>query len=305
MTQLQKMHFAKATYLVNKDLGYFPYFQFILRTRLNKRKAVNVVVTGEAGEGKSYVAWTLCLLLDPKFSVKDIVYTYSDYMKLLRKPRMGRPIMFDEPSYAMGKRDWYKQINKVLVQTIESQRFKVHPLFIPVINKALLDKTIRDHLIQFQVIVKDRGKADVFRLQASQFEEKVYYHFLCQIRYPLIGQCPREYYETNRQSCLGCRQLKKCPTFRAQYERQKLSIQNKRYEQAEVEASYMETRDMTDKQLATMIYSLKDKILNSKGILSAKKLRIVFLHDLDIKIGHNRSYTIKELLKMMHPDEFT
>lgn len=233
MTQLQKMHFAKATYLVNRDLGYFPYFQFILRTRIKKKKAVNVVVTGEAGEGKSYEAWTLCMLLDPKFSVDQIVFTYSDYMKLLRSLPKGKPIMFDEPSYAMGKRDWYKQINKVLVQTIESQRFMVHPLFIPIINKALLDKTIRDHLIQFQVIVKDRGKADVFRLQTSQFEEKVYYHFICQLRYPLIGKC-------TKPSCLGCRKMNQCKEFRAQYERKKKKIQSKRYEQAEVEASYME-----------------------------------------------------------------
>jgi len=244
------MHFAKATYLVNQDAGYFPYFQLILRTRIKKKKAVNIVITGEAGEGKSYQASTLCRLLDPKFTVNEIVYTYAEYMKLLRGLPMGRPIMFDEPSYAMGKRDWYKQINKVLVQTIESQRFKVHPLFIPIINKSLLDKTVRDHLIQFQVIVKDRGKADVFRVQASQFEEKVYYHFLCELRYPLLDKCP--FFKENRDSCLGCRKLKVCSTFRAQYERKKATIQDRRYEQAEVEAAYMETRDMTDKQLANL-----------------------------------------------------
>jgi len=293
---------------VNKDLGYFPYFQLILRTRIRKKKAVNVVVTGEAGEGKSYEAWTLCLLLDSKFTVDQIVYTYASYMKLIRHLPMGRPLMFDEPSYAMGKRDWYKQINKVLVQTIESQRFKVHPLFIPIINKTLLDKTIRDHLIQFQVIVKDRGKAEVFRLQASQFEEKVYHHFLCELHYPLIGKCPKEYFEEgkyrNKNSCLGCRKLKICPTFRAQYERKKAAIQNRRYEQAEMDASYMETRDMTDKQLAKLVYAFKDKIINDKGRVSAKLIRVVLLHNIEVKIGHNRAYTIKELLKLMHPNEF-
>ena len=95
-------------------------------------------MTGEAGVGKSYLAFVLALLLDKKFGVDQIVYTYSDYMRLLRGLPMGRVIVFDEPSYAMGKRDWYKQINKVLVQTIESQRFKVHPLIIPIINKSLL-----------------------------------------------------------------------------------------------------------------------------------------------------------------------
>jgi len=219
-------------------------------------------------------------------------------MNLLRKLPMGKPIMFDEPSYAMGKRDWYKQINKVLVQTIESQRFKVHPLIIPIINLTLLDKTVRDHLIQFVVFTVRRGYGFVYRLHPSQWEEKIYHPKLYTFKWPLIGKCKKD-------SCLGCKKLKRCDELRARYERKKAKIQNKRYEQAEVEAAYMETRDMTDKQLATMIYALKDKLLNDKGELSAKKLRIVFLHNLDIKIGHNRSYTIKELLKLMHTNEFT
>lgn len=299
------MNFAKATYRVNKSLGYFPYFQLILRTRIKKRKAVNVVVTGEAGEGKSYEAWTLCLLIDPKFTVNQIVYTYANYMKLLRNLPMGRAIMFDEPSYAMGKRDWYKQINKVLVQTIESQRFKVHPLFIPIINKSLLDKTIRDHLIQFQVIVKDRGKADVFRIQASQFEEKVYHHFLCELRYPLIGKCPTKYYEgKNKTSCLGCRKLKKCPTFRAAYERKKAAIQNRRYEQAEVEASKLESKEFTNSQLAKLAYSQKKEIVDEHGRINVKKMRIILSRKLNLHISVGRGYDIKALIMFDYPDEF-
>lgn len=300
------MRFSKATYLVNKDAGYFPYFQLILHSRIRKKKAVNIVVTGEAGESKSYTASTLCRLLQPRFQVKDIAYFYSAYMRLLRHRPMGWPIMFDEPSYAMGKREWYKEVNKVLVQTFESQRFKVHPVVIPIINKDLLDKTIREHLIQFQVIMKDRGKGDVFRIQASQFEEKVYHHWLCEIHYPIVDPCPKEYWNgETKDNCIGCGKLKHCPTFRAQYERQKASIQDLRYEQAEQEASFMESREMTDNQLAEMIYKFKDKILNDKGEISAKLVRIVFSRDLNVKVGYNRAYTIKEIVKMNHPNEFT
>ena len=296
--QLKRLHFSNATFLIDKESGYFPYFQWILRSRINKKKAVNIVVSGEAGEGKSYTAFILALLLDKKFTVNQIVYTYAEYMKLLRRLRMGGCIVFDEPSYAMSKREWYKQINKVLVQTIESQRFKVHPLIIPIINKSLLDKTIRDHLIQFQVEMRDRGRAEVYRIQASQKEDKIYYHYICELRYKMIGSCQRD-------SCLGCRKLNQdCQEFRAQYERKKATVQDQRYEQAEADAAYVETRSMTDQQIAQIAYTLKDKILNDKGELSAKKLRVVLLHKLKIKIGYNRAYTVKELLRLMHPDEF-
>lgn len=269
-----------------------------LRRRVAQKKAVNVAVVGEAGISKSYVAFTLCLELDPKFSVDQIVFMYSDYMRLIRKLRIRKPIMFDEPSYAMGKRDWYKQLNKVLVQTIESQRFKIHPLFIPIINMTLLDKTIRDHLIQYAVFCYDRGEAWVYRLYPSQWKDEVYKIYLCTLRMPLIGNC-------TKPSCIGCRKLKKmCMEFRAQYERKKAGVQDERYEQAELEAAYVETRAMTDIQLAHLIYAFKDRIVTEDGNLSPRKIKVTFLLKLNMKVGHNRAYLIAEILRQMYPDEF-
>ena len=271
---------------------------------MNKKKAVNVAVTGEAGEGKSYIAWTLARLLEPKFKVDHIVYFFSTYMKVVRNLPLGWPIMFDEPSYALSKRDWYKQVNKVLVQTIESQRFKVHPVFIPVINKSLLDKTVRTYLLQFQVIVKDRGLADVYRLQASQFEEKLYRHWLCELRIPLLGACPEIHRTTIRSSCLGCRYLKDCSTFRAEYERKKATVQEERYLQAERDAEYMESKDLTDEQIEGKLYEVVNDFLNSEGDIDVDLMRIVAREKLNLHIGHNKAYAMKKAIKYHHPDEF-
>jgi len=291
------MQFSKAKYKANLDQGYFPYFQLILKSRVSQKKAVNVVVSGEAGEGKSYMALTLAKLLDSRFTIDQVIFTYSNYMKRLRKLGMGRAIMFDEPSYAMGKRDWYKQINKVLVQTIESQRFKVHPLFIPIINKALLDKTIRDHLIQFQVSMADRGRAEVYRLQASQFEEKTYYHYLCDLEYPMLGFCPRD-------SCLGCRKFKGCPELRAQYERKKSIIQEKRYEQGEEDAAKIETKEFTIPQLGQIAYSLRIQFTKDDGRINLRKMRYVLRKRLKLHIGSNKGYDIKQWLESEYPEDF-
>lgn len=297
MTQFQTMKFAKARFKVNKNEGYFPYFQFTLRQRIKKKLAVNVAVVGEAGISKSYIAWTLCLLLRPTFTVNQIVYTYAEYMKQLLKLPIGHPMMFDEPSYAMGKRDWYRQLNKVLVQTIESQRFKVHPLFIPIINMNLLDKTIRDHLIQFVVHAIARGRANVYRLYASQWEEKTYHPYLCSLHYPIIGKCQKD-------SCIGCRQLEKCNEFRAQYERKKETIQDERYEQAATEANVMESRAMTDDQLEKLAYKHKAEIVNENGKIDPKKIRLILWEKEHIKIGHSKSYNIKTALLFHYAEEF-
>jgi len=134
-----------------------------------------------------------------RFKLDQVVFTYKQYLRLILKLRMGKPIIFDEPSYAMGKRDWYKELNKALVLTIESQRFKVHPLFIPIINKALLDKTLRSYLIQFQIEMRDRGNAIAYRIYPSQHTEKIYRYTFCKLEYEMFDN-----HLCKRDSCLDC-----------------------------------------------------------------------------------------------------
>lgn len=268
-----------------------------LRHRIKQKMAVNVAIVGEAGVGKSYIAYTLCLEIDRKFSVDQIVYRYSEYMNLLRRLRMGGAIMFDEPSYAMGKRDWYKQLNKVLVQTIESQRFKVHPLFIPIINMTLLDKTIRDHLIQYVVHVLRRGFAFVYRIHPSQWEDKIYHPYICKLRYPMVGECKRE-------SCLGCRKLKSCREFRAAYERKKALVQEERYKQAEEDASKIEAKEFTIQQLGEIAFALRNEFTDEDLRMNVKKMRYVIRKKLRLFISVGKGYDIKEWLINEHPDSF-
>jgi hypothetical protein len=52
---------------------------------------------------------------------------------------------------------FYKELQKVLVHTPESQRFLVYPLSIAIVNLALLDKTIRAYLISHVCHVIGRG----------------------------------------------------------------------------------------------------------------------------------------------------
>ncbi|MCJ7761053.1 hypothetical protein MUP59_07950, partial [Candidatus Bathyarchaeota archaeon] len=238
--------------LVSKELSIAPYFSSTLRYRVNHKLACNIVVSGEPGIGKSYMATDIARVIEgiivgsgkERFTVDQIVFFYSAYMDLITKLKMGKAIVFDEPSYAMGKRDWYKDLNKVLVQTIESQRFLVHPLLIPIINQALLDKTIRSYLIQYMIHVTGRGHALVYRIKASQHQEKIYRYQICELIYRQFDRniCSKD-------SCLGCKVIGKCQLMRAQYERKKKGIQIERYEQARTQASRKESLEFTEQQI--------------------------------------------------------
>lgn len=304
---LKVMNFRGRETLVNKSAGVAPYFSNLIRRRVNTKRATNIVVTGEPGEGKSYMAIDIARFLEgltrggnDRFKLNQIVFKYGGYMRQLIGLKMGKFIVFDEPSYAMGKREWYKDLNRALVKTIESQRFKVHPLIIPIINKTLLDKTIRNYLIQFQIYLFDRGRARVYRIKPSQFEDKIYKYHLCNLEYEMLDQelCKRD-------TCLDCKDLMACQIFRARYEKKKANIQEDRYGQALDQAAQKESMLLTDEQLEKKVLPFADEYTDPDGKIDVDMLRIVSKRKVRIKIGHNKAYRIAKMLKYDYPNRFT
>ena len=298
---------------VNRDARIFPYWSSTLRGRITQKRATNIVVTGEPGSGKSYMALDIARISEgltaggaDRFKLEQIVLRFQGFMGLTIHLDMGKLILFDEPSYAMGKRDWFKEVNKALVLTIESKRFKVHPLLIPIINKALLDKTIRSYLIQFQIEVRDRGKAVVYRISPSQHSEKVYRSTFCHLDYRML-----DWDLCSRDSCLDCDKLnpedptQACQIFRARYERKKGLVQDSRYAQAAETAETAEAHELTNDQILERLLEFKDILINQEtGRLDADMIRIVSKDKLGVILGHSRAYSLVKLFKYKWPDIF-
>jgi ABC-type dipeptide/oligopeptide/nickel transport system ATPase component len=262
-----------------------------------------ICVVGEAGSSKSYTAIQIARNIDKRFGIDQIIFRYSEYCKELARNKHGVPIVFDEPSYAMGKREWYKEINQALVKTIESQRFLVRPLIIPIININLLDKTLRDYLVIFQVHITARGKGLVYRIRASQGEDKIYRYLMCRLDYPVLdaSKCQRELEakqeDKNKSSCIDCKDIDSCTLLRAQYERKKMAVQLARYEQDEEQARTKEAKEFTDDQMLSMIEPYLEEAKDGERVI-ATKLRSLFYTKLGIKIGHNKAYALKSLIEL-------
>ena len=274
------------------DSGIFPLLSMELNRRVKNKEATNIVIVGEAGTSKSYTAVEIGLSIDKRFTIDQVVFTYKGYLEEIKNGKMGVPIVFDEPSYAMGKREWYKQINQALVKTVESQRFLVRPLLIPIINLNLLDKTIRSYLIQFQVHVVGRGKARVYRMRASQATDKVYRYLFCTLQYPILNP------ECLRDTCLGCRELQSCDKFRAEYERKKEEIQLGRYDEGLELAQRMEIKELTFAQIKSISLANDEvkTILNEEDNIDALTLRIILREKEQITIGRSKAYELRKAI---------
>lgn len=298
--KLKRINIGGWEELQSEDLGYGPYFTNEISYRMHRQYANNIIFTGEAGVGKSYTAWDVARLITNKFMVEDIVSTYTEYMEqLLKKHREHVPIGFDEPQYALDKRDWYNQINKALIKTMTSQRFRLRPIFIPIINLSMLDKVLRSYLIQFHVILNDRGIGYSYRLIPSQIEDKLYRYRICKIEFGLFDSdlC-------DKPSCLTCGELKTCPIFRAQYERKKASWQLER-DEGQLEESRNRDREqiMTDEIMVNCVIDNVDLCRNPKNnSIDPNRIVALIREKLKFRIGKSRGYEIRGQVYFKKPE---
>lgn len=286
----------------NQAIGVFPIFTLSIRNRINEKKAVNIAITGEAGIGKSYTATQLAMMLDPNFDIsKQVVFNLKEFMEAVLNLKTGKPIVFDEPSYAIGKHDWYKQVNNALRKTMESFRYKLHPLIIPIISISLLDKTVRSFLIQYQVVLRDRGEGRVYALSADQFgQDKTYYNRICDWSFKLyIENCSEE-------SCLGCKTIEDCTEWRAIYERKKASIQEQRYTDVLREAIADEERQTknttsTKKMVETLYEYRADLGYTLRGFIELTSIRIIIERELGFELGDRKITELRKRLTLKYP----
>jgi hypothetical protein len=311
---LKPVKLGQHEFFVNRALGYYPWFSIELRQRVKYQKAVNAIVTGEGGVSKSYTTSDICRTLAPKnFDVDDIVFRYPEFLRTILTSRRGCPVEFDEPSYAMSKKDWYKEICKALVKTIESFRFMGKPLFVPIINKNLLEKDIRSYLLQFHIVMKDRGKGAVYRIYPSQFKDKVYSYEICNLRYGLFDNniCARSCLKSQKKSnyCLKLNpkdKSKRCPVFRARYERKKISTQTERYEIALEESEKDEREKLTLDEIQAKALNHFDLFYNvDKDKIDVELMAIVVKRKvLGFELGHNKSNRLAKQIRFDHPELF-
>ena len=107
-----------------------------------------------------------------------------------------------------------------------------------VLHTEMIDKMVRDFVINYEIRVTNRGEGIVYRRWFPQFGKEVYKKRIGKIRLPLP-----DHYLCNYKTCLGCKNLhakkihKRCMTIRAIYERRKEDFLNTQSQKNEEENS--------------------------------------------------------------------
>ena len=119
LTGMIKMNHQRAIQKMPKAFNSFIPYRKIYTDVYKKNKNAGIIVIGQTGSGKSFVALKIAQDLDPNFTVQErVVYTASDFLSLLAHGNLprGSVIIFDEVAHDEGadSRSSLSQNNKIM-----------------------------------------------------------------------------------------------------------------------------------------------------------------------------------------------
>ncbi|MCJ7632706.1 hypothetical protein MUP77_10000 [Candidatus Bathyarchaeota archaeon] len=252
----------------NHEVG--PYFQDMIKTRLTKRYNVIMLYCGMAGIGKSFAGMATCEEFDKSFDVDRIVFSGEEILRVVQTMKSLQWILVDEAGINMGKRSWYEEVQRAIVDTVETFRFLRLGLIFCTLNRNLLDSIVRSYLIHYQVNMIDRGYGKLYEIQPSMFD--------AEIRTPFIQDL---YFEKPSAKLI------------ADYEEKRKITQKARYSRSLGEIEQKNSSNKTFKELVQEAIANIDAMKDAKGSVTTGQLM------LNLGIGKGRADHIRASLKTL------
>lgn len=259
---------------INPSIAVWPWLQIMLRERLEKRFNVVILICGMAGVGKSYSSMSLCKEMDPSFNVDRVCFSHTDIFSQVDKLEKKNWLVIDEPALSgiASKRTWINEAQQALVDLIESFRFKNLGVCFNTISSQLLDKTIRELLCHYLILIMDRGYGKVYAIEPSQFDSKV--------RTPYLGDA---YFELPPQDLIEA------------YETKRAAFIKSRYFKSLNEVTAKESSASTFRDILEAAKNHLEELRNKDGRIDTAMIQDV------LGVGKDRSYHIKRRLEELYP----
>lgn len=217
---LQPIKYHKHILPFNSRTHVGPQWYNEIMEMINKIHALRIAIVGPAGKGKTYMGMHIANIIESRrFTVEQVVLSGADYLHLADTLGSKKCIVLDEPTYFASARGWQDRYQKLVIRTLESSRFQNNPIIIPIVNRNLLDKTIREYYLTHVIVMQARGIGRVYKTSKDQWSDQLYRsrETLIAAYYPgmEIAKCGRE-------TCLRCPKLSTCMKYIwPQYERKR------------------------------------------------------------------------------------
>lgn len=152
---------------------------------LNYNKNIVGTFIGDTGSGKSWNAIRFAELVDPNFSVDNIVFTPNEFMDLLNSGTLekGSVIIYEEPQTSISRRQWFQVANRLINYVLSTFRNLNLCLIFTVPDLSFIDSnTVKLFKLLFETLSIDqvRGVALVKPkiVVTNHLSGKTYYKYL-------------------------------------------------------------------------------------------------------------------------------
>ena len=217
--------------------------------RHERHKNMILCATGQSlGIGKSYWLLSCFERMDPSFKVEQIVFNSEQFWEAVEMLPNDEwhPIMWDDPTRGLNKREWYLDLNKAVTSFMKTaSRYRRKDLGFAVPSFDDLDIAIREVMVA-EGQMKEAGLSKVHRIKRNKFGTPPFWK-------PYLGEVQR-----------------KIPRLAPQYEERRHAFHETSYQKGEFKETKEETSDSVFYRVYEAVkkeplkYSIKDKLNNWK-----------------------------------------
>jgi len=178
----------------------------LIEKRTEQKKDTRILICGEGGIGKSYLALKVGEAMNPetfidKFqkAVDDQVhFEAAEYMKAVTYLPTKSVLVYDEPGQTFFSREFMSEANMILSKTMVGYRYKKFINIFCVPYVSIIDATARK-LCQFKIDVLEHGFGEVYKIMPGRFQSDIFYSNLMGLRISMPGVKLRHAYDKKKE----------------------------------------------------------------------------------------------------------
>ncbi len=283
----------------------------VIFERINQGKACIILVSGEAGSGKSWYVLSIASILDRRFLCeRQITFTREKLMNLIGEDsplRRKQVIIIDESQFQLSSRSWFTGVQRDLTENLASVRFRGLVIIIVSIDRSLLDSLVREHLLSFQCHLERRGVATLYQVRSHRFNVVKYPKRIGTLSLsipderckspnclvcPASGLSKEKWMQRDHWEEIGFRA---CNNLRVRYERLKRESVDTQARESNERMADVKQKRMKDEEIIDKLIPFVGEIEKMKnGHLSVDSMIAVCASKVGIEIKHVRGYQIRQ-----------
>lgn len=135
-----------------------------------------VVIDGDEGVGKSSLAYKLCTMLDPTFTLEErYVYSLEEFLQKLTEDTTirGKVFLFDEATNVANNRQWMETGNTIFTKILEKIRSRGLTMVLCIPFYGRLDKYVRTWRVKFRLKAHETSWERDREIKRGYFELQV------------------------------------------------------------------------------------------------------------------------------------